>query len=146
MNKLTKTLVTLCIGLSLANIAVASSSKGVDAKKYFKDTEVIIFTEQFDIRGNSWFATPRTVMSVNKKTKKPDVLSVLVEGRGYSVEFEDLVVVNCAKPIESFIDRGKKGKISLKDSMAIDSYPGDANHNDHIDRGAVEGLFKLYCK
>lgn len=146
MKNLTKTLVAVCLGLSLANGAVANTSQGVDAKKYFKDKNVEIYNEPMDARSNSWFATPRTVMSVNKKTKRPDIISVLVEGRGYSVEFADLVVLNCAKPTASYIDRGKKGKISLKDSMAIESYPGDANHNDHIDRNAVNALFKRYCK
>lgn len=151
MESFTKTLVTLSLGVALANTAVArnsyyDTSQWVDAKKYFNEENVEVYNEPMDARSNSWYATPYYVMSVNKKTKKPDILSVHLEGRGYSVEFEDLVVLNCAKPTESFIDRGDNGTITLKKSMAIDSYPGDANHNDHIARGAVVGLFKRYCK
>ena len=143
MNNLTKTMVTLCLGLSLANVAGANPNQGADAKKYFKGKDVIIYNVQYDVRGDTWFATPHKVMSFNKKTKKPDIISVLVEGRGYAAEFEGMVVVNCAQPTASYIDRGKNGKISFKDSMAIETYPNDANH---IPRGAVEGLFKRYCK
>nr|QJS05232.1 hypothetical protein [Psychrobacter sp.] len=146
MNNVLKTVVALGLGLSLASVAVANPNQGADAKKYFKGKDVIIYYKEYDARGDAWSATSNKVMSFNTKTKKPDVISVLVEGRGYAADFKDMVVVNCGKPTESYIARGKNGKISFKDSMAIESTPWDANHNDHIPREAVEGLFKRYCK
>lgn len=146
MNNLTKTGVALCLGLSLANVAVANPNLEADAKKYFKGKNVEIFHVPMDARSDTWFATPHKVMSFNKKTKKPDIISVLVEGRGYSPEFKGTVVVNCAQPTASYLDRGKNGKISFKDSMAIEFDALNDERNDHIPRGAVEGLFKRYCK
>ena len=60
--------------------------------------------------------------------------------------FQDAVVIDCTYPSKSFIDRGDNGTISLKDSMAIEPGLGDPNYKDYIARGAVEGLFKRYCK
>ena len=146
MNKILKTVVALGLGLSLASVAVANPNQGADAKKYFKGTNVEIYHVPMDARSDTWYATPHKVMSFNNKTKKPDILSILVTADGYSADFKDTVVLNCTQPTASYIDRGKNGKISLKDSMAIESTPWDANHNDHIPRAAVNNLFKRYCK
>ena len=146
MNKVLKTVVALGLGLSLASVAVANPNQGADAKKYFKGTNVQIHHIPMDARSDTWFATPHKVMSFNNKTKKPDIISVLVEGRGYSPEFKGTVVVNCGKPTASYLDRGANEKISLKDSMAIEFDAWNDDRNDNIPRGAVNGLFKRYCK
>ena len=153
MNKLTKTLTTLGVGIALTNTALARDknvyydpSQWVDAKKYFNEENVEIYEYKLDSRSNSWYASPYYVMSVNKKTKKPDLISISVSADGYSGVFNDLVVIDCIIPKESFIDRGDNGTISLKDSMAINATPYDESYKDHIAREAVNALFKRYCK
>ena len=153
MQRLTKTIVALCLGMTLTNVAMArdesiyyNMNSWVLAEKYFSTEEVEIYDIPLDHRSNTWYATPMYVMSVNKKTKKPDLIQFYVEERGYSGMFQDAVVIDCTYPSKSFIDRGDNGTISLKDSMAIEPGLGDPNYKDYIARGAVEGLFKRYCK
>lgn len=153
MNKLAKSLIALSLGITLTNVAIARDeniyydmNNWVLAEKYFDIKEVEIYEIPLDHRSNTWYATPMYVMSVNKKTKKPDLIQFYVEERGYSGVFQDAVVIDCTYPNKSFIDRGDNGRISLKDSMAINSTPWDDNYKDHIARGAVNALFKRYCK
>lgn len=153
MQRLPKTILALCLGMTLTNIAVArdesiyyNMNSWALAEKYFSTKEVEIYDIPLDRRSNTWYATPLYVMAVNKKTKKPDLMQFHVEERGYSGVFQDAVVIDCTYPSKSFIDRGDNGKISLKDSMAITATPWDDKYKDHIARGAVEGLFKRYCK
>lgn len=153
MNKLTKIFIALGLGITLTNVAIArdeniynNKSNWIPAGKYFSTKEVEIYDIPLDHRSITWYATPKYVMSVNKTTKKPDLIQFHVEVRGYVGDFKDAVVIDCTSPSKSFIDRGNKGRISLKDSMAIEPELGDPNYDDHIDRGAVEGLFKRYCK
>lgn len=108
-----------------------------------------IYTDSPEVRSNSWYTKPHTI--VKNKGKVRYVLAD-VRGAGYSFNepFEDAVLINCQNPRNSYIDRGDREHISLKDSMAIglkeNMGPWNEQWTDHIPKEAVSSLFAYYCK
>lgn len=92
-----------------------------------------------------WYATLNRVIKTNHKTKKSEIVELQLLPSGYGdsgLLFEEVytVTVNCTNPRASFAktylpDR----KFSLKDAMSYES------NTPHIERKAVEGIFKAYC-
>lgn len=103
-----------------------------------------------EIKNETYFTSPHTIIKENGKVK---YALARVRGAGYSFpdeDFDDLVLINCQNPRNSYIDRGDREHISLRDSMAIGGKDGpglgDEGWTDHIPREAVGVLFKTYCK
>lgn len=103
-----------------------------------------------EIKNETYYTSPHTIIKENGKVK---YAVANVRGAGYSFSsegFEDLVLLNCQNPRNSYIERGDRERISLRDSMAIGGKDGpgigDSGWDDHIPRKAVGVLFKTYCK
>jgi hypothetical protein len=111
---------------------------------------VQIWESSPEIKNEVYFTSPHTIIKENGKVK---YALAHVRGAGYSFpgeDFEDLVLINCQNPRNSYIERGDRERISLRDSMAIGGKDGpglgDSGWTDHIPRKAVGVLFKTYCK
>lgn len=108
-----------------------------------------IYSDSPEVRNNSWYTKPHTIVKNRSKVK---YVLANVRGAGYNFDepFEDLVLVNCSDPRNSYIDRGDREQISLKDSMAIglkeNMGPWNEQWTDHIPKEAVSSLFAYYCK
>lgn len=160
-------------GLAIAVISLSSSQVSADAflyenkypdevpyidissySEYSKaekpDAEMTqIWESSPEIKNETYYTSPHTVIRENGKVK---YALAHVFGSGYSMgePFEDLVLLNCQNPRNSYIERGDRERISLKDSMAIGGEYGpglgDEGWTDHIPRKAVGVLFNTYCK
>ena len=110
---------------------------------------VKIWESSPEIKNEIYSTKPHTII---KEAGKVKYALGFVRGAGYSIpeDFEDLVLINCENPRNSYIERGDRERISLKDSMAIGGKYGpgigDERWSDHIPRGAVGALFSYYCK
>lgn len=103
-----------------------------------------------EIKNETYFSSPHTIIREKGKVK---YALARVRGAGYAFpdeDFDDLVLLNCQNPRNSYIERGDREQISLKDSMAIGGKEGpglgDEGWTDHIPREAVAVLFSTYCK
>ncbi|WP_227430538.1 hypothetical protein [Psychrobacter sp. I-STPA6b] len=102
-----------------------------------------------EIKNEAYYTSPHTII---KRSGKVQYALARVYGSGYAIPdaFDDLVLINCQNPRHSYIERGDRERISLKDSMAIGGEYGpglsDERWHDHIPRGAVSALFNFYCK
>ncbi|CAM4226901.1 hypothetical protein PSAR109036_14645 [Psychrobacter arenosus] len=80
---------------------------------------VQIWESSPEIKNEVYFTSPHTIIKENGKVK---YALAHVRGAGYSFlgeDFEDLVLINCQNPRNSYIERGDRERISLRNSMAI---------------------------
>lgn len=163
MRVLPLAIATLCLGLfNMANADMIEYENKYSDEVPFVDLSdsdgnalksgdemIEIYNDSPAIKNNSWYTTPHTVVK-NKGMVRYVLANVRGAGYNYDEPFEDLVLVNCENPRNSYIDRGNREQITLKDSMAIglkkNMGPQNEQWTDHIPKEAVSSLFAYYCK
>lgn len=144
MNTLAKSLAVVFIGLIVSQ---SVSAKAITAKQMLKLKDVMIYEQPVvdTVKTTNWFATPTAILSENTKSKKPQIIALDVSSTGYYGAFDNGVVLNCLKPLQSYVKADNR-KITFKESMAFEDNPYNDNFEYRLDRDAVTGLFSKFCK